>query len=75
VTDREGDDLNGVLLYDDMPVATLEKGDLFLRSSGELVGYVRRGFLYSMKGKRLVALHALTQGEAPSFRVKELLKL
>jgi hypothetical protein len=75
MTDREGDDLNGVLVYDDMPVAALKNGDLFLHSSGELVAYVRRGFLYSMKGQRLAALDALAKGHPPSSRLKELLKL
>jgi hypothetical protein len=72
----ERDALNGVLVYDDMPVATLNNGEVFLHSSGEKVAYVKRGFLYGINGELLASIEALTaEGQALSEREEKLLKL
>ena len=77
VSDRERDDLlDGVLFYDEARVATLAQGELYLHGSGESVGYIRKGFLYSLKGQRLAAVKELVdKGQVLSPGLREVLKL
>jgi hypothetical protein len=75
VNKREQNTLNGVLVYGDMPVATVKDGEVFLHATGEKVAFIGDGGLRGRNGELLGSVEALPKGQTLSAREKRLLKL
>jgi hypothetical protein len=75
VTERERDLLNGVLVYDEVPVATVKDGEVFLHATGEKVAFIDEDGLRGRNGELLGSVEALLEGQRLSRRAKKLLKL
>jgi hypothetical protein len=77
IDERDPDELslNGVLVYDDMPVATVKDGEVFLHATGEKVAFIDDSGLRGRNGELVEAVEALLAGETLSAPAKKLLKL